>query len=632
MPSVRARGRQAKASAALNAQARYDAAGTGRRIARWSPPTSGPRAAIEGTSKLLARARDSARNDWSAEAGTGRWVSNLVGVGIQPRWKNKAVREIWDAWVPEADADGVLDVYGQQALATRAWLEAGECFLRRRPRSLATPLSVPVQIQVLESEQLPMRDADVWPGMPEGHRMIQGIEVNRFGRRIAYWFYKEHPGEKNSTLVAGQNDLIRVLADDVAHVFEPKRPGQMRGVSDLAPVLVKLRSIADFEDAVLDRQKLANLFTVFFTRALPPEWEEVQYDPNTGLPVWYDNEGQPMAGLEPGISQTLQPGEDVKFANPPEAGTSYPDYMRMSHVGTAAGRGMPYELMTGDIKDVSDRTLRIVVQEFRRFASQRQWHVLIHQMVRNQVRWMVEGAALAGLLSATAAKAALTPTYAPHAWEYIHPTQDAQGKQLLLEMGVVSKSQLIAERGDDPDKVFEERAEDQKTEDDLGLTPPEPAPAPPPATEAAQARLLDAQAEAARRTPPAPPPDRLPDVFAALLKLEENRQAAEARRAADEDRRREEAAAAEARRREDLDAAEARRREEALASEQRLAALLAAQTAATAQVLQAMQAQAREAAEAAEARTQALIAALRPAGADPDLKSAVLKMLPGGRQ
>ena len=74
--------------------------------------------------------------------------------------------------------------------------------------------------------------------------------------------------------------VIRVAASEISHVFEPTRPGQLRGVSSLAPILVKLRASMDFDDLQWERRrydrvasygqsKLANLlFTYELQRRL----------------------------------------------------------------------------------------------------------------------------------------------------------------------------------------------------------------------------------------------------------------------------------------------------------------------------------------------------------------------------
>jgi lambda family phage portal protein len=482
MAAVRSR----KKAVYESTEARYDAAGMGRRIKGWNPPSSGPQRAVEGLQRIRDRARDTTRNDWAGESGIQKWATNLVGFGITPRWTDKKFTKIWKAWCPKADADGVLDAYGMQTLGVRSWLASGEVFLRRRPRDLSLPLHAPVQVQLIESDFCPVFDATTYAGMPAGHVIKQGIEFNRFGRRIAYWMYREHPGDRSISLTPTSTDLIRVSASDISHVFEPSRPGQLRGVSSLAPILVKLRSSMDFEDAVLDRQKLANLFTMFITRQMPPNWADINIDPMTGLPKFYDAKGNILVGLEPGTSQELQPGEDVKFANPPESGTSYPDYMRTTHMGTAAGQGLPYEFFSGDIRDVSDRTLRVVVNEFRRFARQRQWQIVIPMICNPMTRWLAEAAALKGLIRASEVDRMAVPAWSPEGWEYIHPVQDVEGKLKARDGGLTSTSQLISERGDDPEEVLAQIKKDEAS----GLTPkaPEPTAAAPAAAPAPQPR------------------------------------------------------------------------------------------------------------------------------------------------
>lgn len=78
----------------------------------------------------------------------------------------------------------------------------------------------------------------------------------------------------------------------------------MRGVPRLAPVLKRLRSLDNFDDAVLFRQEVANLFAGFVRKPAPDG--PPQLDPLTGAPVKLDRDGfTPMVGLEPGTMQEL---------------------------------------------------------------------------------------------------------------------------------------------------------------------------------------------------------------------------------------------------------------------------------------------------------------------------------------
>jgi len=458
-------------------QARYDAAGMGRRVKSWTPPAAGPRTIVEGTERLRNRAHDAVRNDWAAESINTKWTTTLIGVGIVPRWEDERHDQAWAEFAPRADADGIFDVYGLQTLTVRAWLDGGEAFLRRRARSLTLPLPAPVQVQVLESAMCPLFDADQWPGMPTGHRIRQGIELNRYDRRIAYWMYPQHPGDNTSGTV-NRETLIRVSASEIAHVYDPRRPGQLRGVSQLAPILLRLRSTGDYEDTVLERQKLANLFVTFLTRPLPADWTDLDTDSDTGMPKIWDAMGRALKGLEPGIMQELLPGENVTFANPPEAGTTYSDYVRTQHLGTAAGAHMPYEFMAGDLREVSDRTLRVLVNEFRRFAEQRQWQVVIPMACQRIVEWWAEAMVLAGKAAPSELATLRAPEHSPHGWEYLHPTQDVEGKVMARDAGLTSTTALIAKTGESPRKVLAQKKADEAS----GQTPK-----PPPVAAPAQA-------------------------------------------------------------------------------------------------------------------------------------------------
>ena len=462
---------------AKSPQARYDAAGTGRRIASWNPPASGARVATENTSRLRDRSRDAARNDWGGSSASQRWVTNLIGVGIRPQFRRVPegpervmVNDLWADFVKEADADGVLDFYGIEALVTRTWFDSGEAFIRMRPRPLGLPLKIPLQVQVLEGDYCPISlSTTVWPGLPAGNQIRQGIELNNYGRRTAYWMYREHPGDARTPVSPQQ--LLRVPASQVLHVFEPTRPGQLRGVSQLSSVLVRLRSAGDLEDSVLDRQKLANLFMMFVTRQMPPDWDDVDVDAATGLPKFYDpTYGRAVTAMSPGTSHELLPGEDVKFANPPEAGISHSDYIRTVGLGTAAGANLPYELHSGDIRGVSDRTLRMIVLEFRRLAEQRQWLMLIPMMCQPVVEAFCTACVLAGKITVSLRDAVCRPTWAPHGWENIHPLQDPQGRVLEIAAGLRSRSGVISARGDAREDIDAERADDKQSEQKLGLT------------------------------------------------------------------------------------------------------------------------------------------------------------------
>ena len=457
-------------------KASYEGAGEGRRSASWDAPDVGINSInTPALRNLRARSRAAVRNDPYAFNVIDKRVSNLIGTGITPRPKieddvlRKVQQELWEDWVDESDADGLTDFYGQQALIARTVETAGECFVRIRPRSLDENLAVPLQLQVLAPEFVPH---DKFETAKNGNSIRAGIEFNPAHQRVAYWMYRVHPRD-TSSLNAGYNQLVRIPAAQVLHIFEPVEPGQLRGVPRLAPVLKRLRSLDNYDDAVLFRQEVANLFAGFISRP-PPEASQQPRDPVTGQLLTEDRDGfTPMVALEPGTMQELGPGEEVEFSKPPDAGNNYPDFMRQQLMAAAAGTGTPYEILTGDMREVNDRALRVVLNEFRRRLEQLQFGVYVHQLCRPvRAAWM-DMAVLAGRLKlddyAQRRREYMRTRWVPQGWAYIQPVQDIQARMMEVNAGFNSRSEMVLRSGYDAETVDAENAADQARAQKLGL-------------------------------------------------------------------------------------------------------------------------------------------------------------------
>lgn len=117
----------------------YDGIGGGRRALAWQVGNPGAVAALAYTqNELRAKSRDLVRRNAWAAAGVEAFVSNAIGTGIKPQSMvadntlREAIHSLWWDWCADADAAGLTDFYGLQALACRAMLEGGECLVRLR--------------------------------------------------------------------------------------------------------------------------------------------------------------------------------------------------------------------------------------------------------------------------------------------------------------------------------------------------------------------------------------------------------------------------------------------------------------------------------------------------------------------
>ena len=147
----------------------------------------------------------------------------------------KRIQELWLQWTDEADVAGICDFYGLQALVLRSVIECGECFVRiKTDRQNGT---VPLKLQILEAEHL---DASKDYPLPNEHIIKSGIEFDKSGKKVAYYLYKEHPGDSCRGYSCGEHESLRIPANEILHIYKSLRPGQIRGEPWLSNVLVKL--------------------------------------------------------------------------------------------------------------------------------------------------------------------------------------------------------------------------------------------------------------------------------------------------------------------------------------------------------------------------------------------------------
>ncbi|TXH56561.1 MAG: phage portal protein [Desulfurellales bacterium] len=436
----------------------------------WRPPMSGPNSAGGGRT-ILARARDLVRNNPWIGAAIDKSTIGAIGSGIQAKavngsteWK-AADKRLWKRFCREIDAGGVLEFDAMTALVWREWREAGEVFARIRARRASDGLAVPVQIQLIESEQCPR---DYNSTASNGNVIRSGIELSKIGRPVAYWMCREHPGDRHPNAING-SELVRVPADEVLHLFRPLRAGQLRGTPDMAAVIVRAFNLDRLDDAVLERQKVANLFTGWYTRGLKSGTDSVLDEATVGT----DSDETPIAGMEPGTMQELPAGVEPKFSAPPGAGGDYAEFVRYHLMAIAAKAGVPVEMLTGDLRNVSDRALRLILAEFRRGIESDRWLYLLPKWCQAVRDAYMDAAVLSGALPApnyAADRDLYTETlWVPDGWAYSHPVQDVDADIKAVRAGFTSRTDVILTNGDDPEDVDARQTEDNQRADSLGL-------------------------------------------------------------------------------------------------------------------------------------------------------------------
>jgi lambda family phage portal protein len=368
------------------------------------------------------------------------------------------LQRLWLTWTDEADAEGLTDFYGLQRRAAREVFMAGEVFFRIRIRRSGDGLSVPLQLQMLSSEMLPLEQTGI---AANGNAIRQGIEFDRIGRRVAYHFFRRHPGDSTDPGLAGE--VVRVPASEVIHVIDPVEGGQLRGVSKLAPAIVKLFLLDQYDDAELDRKKVAAMYAMFVTSPAP----------ENPLAPMDDEDGPGGLEISPGQIVRLDPGEDVTVGQPADSGGTYEPFQYRTLLQISAALGIPYPYLANDMVKGNFSNSRLALIEFRRRVSAWQHSVMAYQLCRPvYARWM-DAAVLSGALTLpgyeTNRSRLLTADWLPTKWDWVDPLKDANAEIAQIEAGLKSRTQAIAERGYDAEQVDREIAAEQARERALGL-------------------------------------------------------------------------------------------------------------------------------------------------------------------
>ncbi|MEO1721001.1 MAG: phage portal protein [Pseudomonadota bacterium] len=438
----------------------YQAARVGRRTMSWRPTRSGPNSSLgPALEELRAKSRDQIRENPTARAASEAFVSNLIGKGLTPLSKasDEALRDqiadLWEEWSVVADADGVLDFAGLEALIARAWFDGGEVFVRTRVRRLEDGLPVPLQVQVIEGEVCPV---DKNEALANGNTIKQGIEFDRLGRRVAYHFYDRHPHDifGVETSITSSALTRRIPARDVKHIFLPLRPGQIRGEPRLTQALIKLRDLDEYDDAELVRKKSVSKLIGFIKR-VSEEFTQV----GQAEDGYYDENGVEanVQTVEPGTLVPLEDGEDVTLQQPPDVGGMYEVFVRQQVRMVAMSAGVLYEQITGDYFTINDRTYRAAHNEMRRRMEMLQNQVMIAQFCRPVWQEFLGSAEMSGALALPTERAArrdaMRVRWVPHAWRYIHPVQEVDAEIKQVRAGFKSVDDVIVEQGGDPRRV-----------------------------------------------------------------------------------------------------------------------------------------------------------------------------------
>lgn len=412
---------------------------------------------------VKARARYLENNSDIACAAVGGIVRNVVGTGIKLQARtgdenlNKHIELLWREWTrPEnCDITGQQSFEEMQSMLLRRKIVDGEIFVKK---IVQKGRRFPFTLQVIKSDLL---SSYLITAPVTGNAIRSGVELDEHLKPLAYWINKKSPDG------FVEFDPDRVPAGQIIHLWNRVQPDQIRGMSDLAPVIKRLKDTQDYLDAETVAARLAACFSVFITTqtgapgAMP------------GVRNTKDPERKKLQSIRPGMIKYLAPGEKVETANPTRSVTTAKDYVAVQERLAGAGLGMSYELMSRDFNKSSFSAARQGMLEDRKTFEPIQDFMAAHLCMPIYREWL-DTCVLSGLID--------IPDYSTHreeyqaaewvtpGWSWIDPQKEVNADITAIQNGGMTMSQWCAARGYDWRDQLEQMAIEKETAEKLGLT------------------------------------------------------------------------------------------------------------------------------------------------------------------
>jgi lambda family phage portal protein len=240
----------------------------------------------------------------------------------------------------ECDLHRSMNFAAIMALLFRASLERGDALLTT-PTLERPPSPYSLRLQVVEADRVSNPDK-----AQDTEKITAGVEKDQHGAPAFYHVLRGHPGNRNTDQdhwdkvpVFGATGRRRAFL-----FFHKKRPGQTRGVPDLATVVQEIKQISRYTKAEIEKAVVQALFTVF-----------IKTDGGYGLaPPLIDGQVQDATSahgdkqdirMGAGNIVDLNPGEDPVFANPTAPNPNSEAFLQAMLMQIGMAVEVPYEVL-----------------------------------------------------------------------------------------------------------------------------------------------------------------------------------------------------------------------------------------------------------------------------------------------
>ena len=405
-------------------------------------------------SKLRARARNLERNNGHARRYIQLMQDNIVGhVGfnlmVQARNVtngkldvngNNQIKTAWRRYCEKVTADGMMSMREASRMAVRTWARDGEVFIQEVTGKSRRD---GIEWHFVEADLIDETLNETHK--PTGNQIKMGVEIDGFGKPVAYHVLTTHPGDYSWTHRVGAKKYVRVPASKMVHVFVKRRPGQTRGEPPLAPVMNDIKMLGGYREAEITHRRVAASKMGFFER-------EQKAGPVAGIADTVDDDDL-IIEASPGKMKALPEGYTFKPFDANSTHTDYAAFEKQIIRSISTGLGPSYFDMAMDLDDVSYSSIRQGALSDRDFYRGMQMFFIDAMQLPMYRRWLEMN--FGGMNDTIALplskfdKFYNASRFIPRGWDWVDPQKEVNAAKAAEDAGYTTKTAIVAEKGGD---------------------------------------------------------------------------------------------------------------------------------------------------------------------------------------
>lgn len=388
--------------------------------------------------------------------------------GVPDALANAAIESGWARFcrLGVCDVTGRHDMVELEQLGIKAVARDGE-YLYQWVRGADAGNEFGLALQMLDVDRIATALNRPAQGATNAIRM--GVEVNAYGRAVAYHLKSAHPGEMYHASGESGARTLRVPAEDILHGFVSDRPEQVRGMPWAHAAMLRLNNLGGYEEAAIIASRTGASQMGFFTTP-DGEADVLSTDGDTE-----DGVG-PTMSVDPGMFHTLPPGTSFTPFDPDYPAAMYADFVKANLRGVSSGLGVAYHALANDLEGVSFSSIRSgTLEERDAWMLLQEWFAGSF-LERVHAEFMRVALAFGRLTmpNGSALPVSKIDKFMAHKWQgrrwdWVNPLQDIQADIAAINAGLKSPQSVASKNGMDYEDLLIEIKAAQDMREAMGV-------------------------------------------------------------------------------------------------------------------------------------------------------------------